>query len=389
MRELFDYMHMQVQQVRGRKKRYLYRQLPWDSKMFGLVGPRGVGKTTTFLQKVEEINDDGLVLYVTCDHLYFSSHTLYDLADDFYKNGGKWLFIDEVHKYPDWSRQLKLIHDSFGDLHAHFTGSSILDLAQGDTNLSRRAPLHYLQGLSFREFLNLEKGLKVHVFSLDDILGNKAMLEGVEHPLPLFKEYLARGYYPYSGEADFAIRVEQDVLATLESDIPQYANYSVATARKLKKLMLAISQSVPFKPNMTQLARNIGASRNSVQDYLSYMDRAGLISLLKSDSGAFKDIAKVEKIYLDNPSLMSVLGSDNLDIGTLRETFFYNQMRVNHDVAASDVADFRIGESTFEVGGKNKTGRQIKGIDQSFLAKDDIERGYGKEIPLWAFGLNY
>lgn len=389
MERLFEYMDRQIAGVTSDFHRYLYPRIKWENHMLGLVGPRGVGKTTLFLQRIREAHRRGEALYVSADHLYFSDHTLYETAETFYKGGGTHFFVDEVHKYPGWSRELKMMYDALPRLHVYFTGSSVLDIERGEADLSRRAPRYLMQGLSFREYLSIEKGLDLEPLSLEAILAGEAELPGIEHPLPLFRDYLRHGYYPFGSDVDFDLELAQVIARTLEVDIPQYANMTAATGRKLKKLMVVVSTLAPFKPNMVSLGSQIQVSRNNVEDYLLYMEKAGMVSQLRTGASGLGALGKPEKVYLDNTNILYNLSDGREDVGSVRETFFLNQMRVNHLVTASPVSDFQIGEATFEVGGRSKGRDQIKGVEHGYVAKDDIERGYGNVIPLWAFGLNY
>lgn len=357
--------------------------------MFGLVGPRGVGKSTMILQYIKEHARERRIMYVTADHLYFSSHTLVETVDEFVKEGGQQIFIDEIHKYENWSRELKQIYDAHADLMVGFTGSSVLDIYRGFSDLSRRAPVFTMQGLSFREYLWLRHSVEVPVYTLSDVLENKARIEPVDHPLPLFKEYLQKGYYPFSGDGDYDMRLRQVINQTMEVDIPQYANMTAATGRKLKKLLAVIARSVPFKPVMDSLASVVGVSRNVLPDYFLYMEQAGMIGQLRDDTGGIRGVGKVEKVYLDNTSLAYVLGGEAADIGNIRETFFFNQMRVSQDVISSRISEFEISGKTFEVGGKKKGKKQLADAAEGFVVRDDIEYGSGNIIPLWAFGLTY
>ena len=370
-------------------RRYMYDKFPWESRMAGLVGPRGVGKTTMLLQYIKEHDARG-ILYVSADDIYFSNHRLTDLADEFYKNGGKHFFIDEIHKYKDWSVELKNIYDAYPDLKVCFTGSSILDIRKGMADLSRRALMFSMQGLSFREYLQFEHGLNVPVHPFEEIINNHISLtDSIEHPLPLFREYLQKGYYPMAKDDHLAIRLGQILNHTLEVDIPQFANLSVNTARKLKKLLLVVAESVPFKPNFVSLASKLQVSRNSLEEYFTFMEDAGLIARLRDSASGIIGLGKVEKVYLDNPNLMYYLSAKVPETGNIRETFFLNQTRVNNAVTSSAVADFKIDKYTFEVGGKSKSQEQIKNTGNAFMVKDNIEYGYKNVIPLWAFGLNY
>lgn len=386
---LVEFMEGLLKQTTSTFHRYMYDRISWESRMFGLVGPRGVGKSTMILQYIKEHREKRRMLYVTADHLYFSSHTLAETVDEFVKEGGEQIFIDEIHKYENWSRELKQIYDSHTDLIVGFTGSSVLDIYKGFSDLSRRAPIFMMQGLSFREYLWLRHAIEVPVYTLSEILENKARLDAARHPLPLFSDYLLKGYYPFSDDSNYEIRLRQVINQTMEVDIPQYAHMTAATGRKLKKLLAVIAQSVPFKPVMDSLSTVIGVSRNILPDYFLYMEQAGMIGQLRNDTGGIRGIGKVEKVYLDNASLAYLLGGEATDIGNIRETFFYNQMRVTTEVISSRISDFEIDGKTFEVGGKKKGKKQLTDAAEGYVVRDDIEYGSGKIIPLWAFGLTY
>lgn len=386
---LYAYMRLQLELTCSDFHRYLYNDVNWNARMIAITGARGVGKSTMVLQYVKTQISDCKVLYISADHTFFTTHTLVEVADDFSKEAGSLLVIDEVHKYPDWSRELKQIYDTHPDMKVIFTGSSVLDIIDGVADLSRRV-LHYtMYGLSFREYLGLFHHISVPKYSLEEILDGKAHIEGMLHPLPAFREYLSEGYYPFAIEGDFPLRMQNVITKTIESDIAQYAGLRATTAKKLKKMLVVISGLAPYKPNADNLALEIGISRNSVQDYLSLLERAQLIGQLRDDTGGIRGLGKVEKVYIDNPSLMRVLSGGKTDVGNMRETFFYNQMRVKNDVISSRQSDFKIEKYTFEVGGRKKGKKQIEDIPDSFIVKDDIEFAQGNVIPLWAFGLNY
>lgn len=387
--ELVNYMQNQLANIPTDFQRYMHDKIDWSTRMFGLVGPRGVGKTILFLQYIKSNIDKELMLYVSADNTYFTTHSLVEIADQFSKEGGQHLFIDEVHKYEHWSRELKQIYDTHPDLKIAFTGSSILDINKGEADLSRRAPIYYMQGLSFREYLAMFHKIEVPVYSLEDIITQKAVLNDIKHPLPLFQDYLQRGYYPFSRDNRYEITLNQVINQTMEVDIPQFANMNVSTGRKLKKLLAIVAESVPFKPVMDKISKMINVSRNDIADYFYYMERAGMLGQLRDTTGGIMDLGKVEKVYLDNTNLAYILGEEATNIGNIRETFFYNQMRVNNVVTNSKQSDFEIDKKTFEVGGRSKDKHQIRGIKDSFVVKDDIEYGAYNIIPLWAFGLNY
>lgn len=389
MERLYESFDKQLKMTLTDFIRYRYDEINWSGRMFGLVGPRGVGKTTMFLQYIKQNLNRRDTLYVSADNLYFADNSLVDLADKFSKQGGKHLFIDEIHKYKDWSRELKQLYDTYPDMQIAFTGSSILDIYKGTADLSRRAPIYEMQGLSFREYLGMFHHISAPAYSLEDILQHKVEIPGVEHPLPLFADYLKRGYYPFGMDIDFDMELEQVINQTMEIDIPQYAEMNVSTGRKLKQLLVIIARSVPFKLVMQKLADMIGVSRNYLNDYLLYIEKSGMIGQVRDATGGIRGLGKVDKVYLDNTNLIYSLGRENMNVGNLRETFFYNQMRVRQDVIASKISDFQIGDRTFEIGGKNKVQKQIADAREGYVVKDDIETGYGNVIPLWNFGMNY
>ena len=386
---LSDYMQEQLKLVSTGFLRYKYHSIDWSLRMIGLVGPRGVGKSTLVLQHILKEKENQNALYISADRSYFAQHTLTEVASEFVKEGGTHLYIDEIHKYPQWSVELKEIYDGHPSLHVMFTGSSVLDLLRGQADLSRRAVMYTMQGLSFREYLELFHGIKFPVYSLDEIIYNKVDDSVLLHPLPLFRQYLRDGYYPFSKEGGFLSRLDQIVVQTLESDIPQFASMSVSTGRKLRRLMAIVAQSAPFKPDYSGIANALGVSRNVLPDYFLYMERAGMVGQLRDETGGLRSLGKVEKVFVDNPNLMFLLGKENANTGNIRETFFYNQTREVCDVISSKVSDFVIGDYTFEVGGKSKGKKQIKDVPNGYVVKDDIEYGFGRTLPLWTFGLMY
>lgn len=369
--------------------RYLHDQIDWSSRMLGIVGPRGVGKTTMLLQHIKLHHSTDDTLFVNADDIYFAEHRLFDLASTFYKNGGKHLFIDEVHKYQDWSKELKMIYDYYPDFQVIFTGSSILDIYKGNADLSRRALSYFLPGLSFREYLIIAKGIRLPAYSLEEILAHKVELPATERPLALFKEYLVKGYYPFFNDPGYDQRLRNVVNLTVENDIPVYAKLNAASTKKIRQLLYVIAQSVPFKPNFTKIGQTIDIHRNLVADFLFYLEKAGIIAQLRGTTEGIRQLGKVEKTYLDNTNLSYALSDSKPEIGNVRETFFLSQMKVNNQVFASGKSDFEIDKYTFEIGGQNKHQKQIQGIDNAYIVKDDIEYGYKNVIPLWHFGFNY
>lgn len=389
MDRLFEYSHKLINEADTGFLRYMYDQINWKNRMIGLIGPRGVGKTTLVLQYIKQNLNPSETLYVTAEDFYFVDHRLTELAEQFVKFGGKQLFIDEIHKYKDWAKELKLIYDYHKELKVVFTGSSVLDIKKGASDLSRRAVIYNMQGLSFREYLHLFHQIKVKPFTLEDILLHNVHIPELKRPLPLFADYLKQGYYPFALEDDFQVRLNQIINQTLETDIPTYADMNVATGRKLKQLLSIISKSVPFKPNMSKIAEMLSASRNNMADYCLYIEEAGMIAQLREDAGGIRGLGKVDKIYLDNTNLIYNLAPDTANVGNIRETFFLNQLRVHHHVVSSSVSDFMIDDLTFEVGGRNKGQKQIKNTTNAFVVKDDIENGFLNVVPLWQLGLTY
>lgn len=388
---LINYMKEQLELVSLAFKRYNYDKLPWEARLVGLMGPRGVGKSTLILQHIKSKSQEEQAksLYVSADHSYFTTSTLIETANQFVREGGEWLYIDEVHKYEGWSQELKQIYDSHPGLHVFFTGSSILDIIDGEADLSRRAILFDMQGLSFREYLEMFHGIKTPIRSLEDILNGKTEIEGLQHPIPLFNQYLREGYYPFSKEGFFQQRLQQVIRLTMEVDIPQYANMSPATGKKLRRMLSIIASNVPYKPEATGLANEIKVSRNDIPTYLLYMEKAGMIGQLRDETGGMRGLGKTEKVYLDNTNIIYALSGENANIGNVRETFFYNQTRLALDVTSSKVSDFSIDKYTFEIGGAKKSHRQIKDVANSFIVRDDTEYANGDILPLWAFGLLY
>jgi predicted AAA+ superfamily ATPase len=389
MDSLFQYSNQLIAQVDITFTRYAYDKIGWNNRLLGLIGPRGVGKTTLVLQYIKNNLNPQETLYVTAEDFYFSKNRFTDLANEFVKAGGKYLFIDEIHKYPEWSKELKLIYDYHQELKVVFTGSSILDIKKGSSDLSRRAVVYSMKGLSFREYLILFHQIKLPTYTLDEIVNQQVDVPQIPHPLPLFNDYLKKGYYPFATENDYGIKLQQVVNQTLEVDIPTYAQMNVSTGRKLKQLLAIVAKSVPFKPNMSKIAEMLNISRNNIGDYLLYMEEAGMIAQLRSPTESLRALGKVDKVYLENTNLVHILADESSNKGNIKETFFLNQLKVNHQVMSSSLGDFIIDTMHFEIGGKNKGGKQIKNAEKVFVVQDDIETGFLNIIPLWHFGLMY
>ena len=372
-----------------RFQRYLYHEIDWDNRIVGIRGPRGVGKTTLMLQHIKKEMNVSDVLYVNADDIYFSNHRLIDLAEKLVQQGIHYLYIDEIHKYKEWSRELKLIYDYYSELKVVFSGSSVLDLNKGTSDLSRRVVMYHLYGLSFREYLALFQGIQIPVFTLNEIIAGKPEIVNIPTPLLHFDDYLKRGYYPFALDKGFEAKLRQIINLTLENDIPIFAEMPASMGRKFKQLLSVIAESVPFKPNMSKLAEIIGAGRNQMNDYFLYIEDAGMIAQLRDETGGIRGLGKVEKVYLDNTNLVYSLAEKEVNIGNLRETFFLNQTRVKNLVISSSISDFQIEKRTFEIGGKNKGKKQIETAEEGYVVKDQIEYSSGNILPLWWFGLNY
>lgn len=370
--------------------RYLHNQILWESRLIAILGARGVGKTTLLLQRIKQYDDIEKSLFVTADDIYFSTHSLFDFALEFYQNGGEKLYIDEIHKYNGWSTEIKNIYDQIPQLMVAYTGSSILDLEKGGADLSRRKLEYHMTGLSFREYLAISRGLEIPIHALEDVLSGKINFPmQTERPLALFKEYVQNGFYPFFNDPGYYIRLKSVLNQTLENDIPDFAQMNISTTQKLKKLLYIIAQSVPFKPNFSKLARDLDVSRNDIPNLMFYLEKAGVINQLRDDTKGIKLLGKVDKVYLSNTNLAYAISDRLPDIGNIRESVFFSLMKATQEVTSSSVADFCIGKYTFELGGKGKAQKQIEGVENAFIVKDDIEYGHKNIVPLWAFGLTY
>ena len=378
--------------------RYLYPKIRWQNRLIAITGARGSGKTTLILQHIRKNFGESPkdVLYVSLDNIYFSNNRLLDLAHDFDKMGGKYLFIDEVHKYENWSVEIKNIYDSLPDLKVVFTGSSMLEIYKGKADLSRRVAHYTLHGLSFREFLLFEKGIDFPVLELEDLLENHIAIANRINkqikPLPLFQQYLKEGYYPYYKEDSeiYLDRLLQTVNVVLETDLPAVENIEVQTIKKIKQLLFIIAQRVPFTPNIKELSEILGVSRRSLLNYLIYLEKAQLVGLLQQDVSGLKTLSKPEKIYLDNCNLSFALETEKPDMGNMRETFFFNQLKTVSKIISGGKPDFKINNKySIEVGGKNKGHEQMMGIPDAYFALDNLEYGFMNKIPLWLFGFLY
>lgn len=377
-------------------KRYLFNSIDLSNRLIAIKGARGAGKSTLLLQLAKLKLPTESSLYVSLEHIYFYENNLYELAASFEKFGGIYLLLDEVHKYPNWSREIKLIYDNFPKLNILFTSSSILELTKSEADLSRRMVSYNLNELSFREFINFETPHEFGALNLSTILEKhnefaQKVLQQLK-PLPLFAKYLKTGAYPYylESESTYLQKLLSTINLVIETDINAVENMNYESLINLKKLLKAIATSAPFTPNISKLASLLAMSRNQLVHSIKLLDRAGLVHSLYKNQTGIGVLTKPEKIYLNNTNLMFALDESMVNKGNLRETFFVNQLMGVHSIELGGQADFLINRKYhIEVGGKNKTKKQLKGLEPAFVVKDDIEVGIKNSIPLWLFGFLY
>ena len=397
MDTLIEKSYQKVRDVDTRFIRSVMDKIDWNDRLIGIRGSRGVGKTTLLLQRIKKkLGNTPETLYVSLDNLWFAEHNLLNLVDFFVKRGGKFLFLDEVHRYPNWAQTIKNIYDDFPNLNVVFTGSSLLEILNARADLSRRAMVYDIQGLSYREFLNITQKTDFNIVSLLDILKNHVeisneILSKIK-PLQFFNDYLQYGYYPFftEGIGRCHYRLEEVVNMILEVELPLLRKVEPAYVPKIKQLLQIIAESFPFIPNIDNLSKRIEIHRNTLLSYLYYLQETRLTNHLYKNISGINRLQKPEKIYLENTNLAYTLAENNTDIGNMRETFFLNQLSYNHTIEFSNSGDFRIDNNfLFEIGGKSKTGKQIKNMSNAYIAADNIEYGFDKKIPLWQFGLLY
>ena len=395
---LFSNSQNLLNQVGGKFFRYLFDKIDWNQRMIALKGPRGSGKTTIMLQRIKygikpQLNE---ALYISADHYWFYTQNLVETAHTFYQNGGRFLFIDEVHKYPKWSRELKNIYDSYPDLKVVFSSSSALDIYRGESDLSRRVISYELPGMSFREYLNLTQQQNFQPVSLEDIQNTHSQITSEItsklHPLPVFKEYLKRGYLPIITESPpetIPVLLQQIINTVVESDLAFIADYNAGTGYKVKKLLGVLAESVPFKPNISSIARKIETSRDSVYEWLIQLEKARLLNFLITEGKGVSLLQKPDKVYLENTNLSYALKTSP-EIGSVRETFLLNQLKnLNKEVRLPQSGDFLVDDIGIEVGGRNKGRSQVNHSVNHLIAADEIEHGFGKKVPLWVLGMMY
>lgn len=398
MNKLYEYYYQRIHYTQLDTVREFETLIPWHERLVGIKGSRGCGKTTLLLQHIKKQFSGSLekALYVSLDNIWFADNRLIDLADYFYKRGGTHLYLDEVHKYPDWAREIKNLYDEYPSLYIVFTGSSLLEILDARADLSRRALVFEMHGLSFREYLEIETGYRFPVNSLEEILKHhtsiaQSVVTKIK-PLAYFDSYLKHGFYPYylEGTVFYPQRLGETINMILEQELPALKNIEPAYVPKIKQLLAIIAESAPFVPNVSKLSERIGINRQTFINYLQYLEQANIIHLLYRETRGIGLLQKPDKLFLNNPNLMHVLGSRTPLVGNLRETFIISQLKSVSIVRYAKQGDFLVNDQIIiEVGGRNKTREQLKGVPEAYIASDDIEYGFDKKIPLWLFGFLY
>lgn len=397
MEDLLEISHRLISKVSLDFKRYLFKEIDWEDRLIGLKGARGTGKTTLLLQWLKQLDLlQDQKAYFSLDEMYFTSNSLVDTAKKFYQQGGKVLVLDEVHKYPTWSLEIKNLYDRYDNLTIIFTGSSIIDIARQEGDLSRRALMYELKGLSYREYLELQYGISMPSISLEALLFDKEsiyrLFPAEFKPLAYFNDYLKFGYYPFykNDQLGYYRRLSQLTRTIVEYDMAELKGFDIRHAKKMLQLLYLVAQQVPFKPNIQKLAQKTDIHRNSINSYLYFLQDARLIELLHSMGNSISTLQKPEKVFLENTNLLYALSEEQPSLGSVRETFFVNQLSLQHTVHHSPKADFIVdGKYSFEIGGKNKDQKQIIDLKDAWVVKDNIEFPVAKTIPLWLFGCLY
>ena len=380
-------------------RRYLASGIDWSNRLCAIIGARGVGKTTLMLQRYrEEFDDPQRCLYLSADNVIVAALGLFEIAAEFFRMGGECLLIDEIHKYGDWSKELKNIYDSFPKGRLVISGSSTLDIMKGRHDLSRRMVVFPLRGMSFREYLEVETGRQFASFTLRDLIDDHvaiaARVNEAGGVLRHFQDYLRHGYYPFylEGTTSFGGKLNNVVEKIVSEDIPSVFGVRPASVPALRKLIYLVATSQPFVPNIDRISSNLGVSKEYIYNYFEYLERAGLFASLRRASSGLRLVRKAERVYMENPNLIhAIVGRvESAQTGAIRESFFVSQLRERHEVSAAERGDFLVdGRYTFEVGGRGKADAQIAGVEDAFVASDGIEAGVGNRIPLWLFGFLY
>ena len=375
------------------------KSINWDARLLSIRGPKGVGKSTMMRQYIKQHYEymDRQVLYVSCDDSYFSNHTILDLVKQFYLRGGKHLFLDEIHKYDNWSQEIKEAYDFYPTMQLVISGSSLLSMTKGDADLSRRCIDHDIQGLSFREFLHFYKGIEMPVYPLEEVLTNPAPLikqmNSLGRPVALFHEYMKTGYYPYykDNAIDYYQAIEQVVNQTIDNEMTKICKVEPSNTRKIKALLTMLCASEPFEVDITKMSVQSGLKRETILNYLGYMEKAKLVQLLYCDMVNVKRLQKPDKIYIDNPNMLHAWATTPVHIGTVRETIVANQLAAKHNVEyGKKQGDFVVDQKyTIEVGGEDKDFRQIKDVPNSYVLADNLETAIGNKLPIWVVGFLY
>lgn len=395
---LFDKFHQRLKYTSTNFVRSIMADINWDARLIGIKGARGVGKTTLLLQYILLNLSEELpyTLYASLDNLWFSNHSLDQLADTFVKRGGKYMFLDEVHKYPGWALSLKNIYDDHPGLKIVFTGSSLLEILNARADLSRRAVVYHMQGFSFREFLSIESGHNFKRLSLDQVLTNHlseaTFINQQIKPFRFFDQYLRMGYYPFYREQSdlYAMRLGEVINMMLDIELPLLRGVDIAYISKIRQLLVIIAGSAPFIPNISKLSERIGINRTTLITYFYYLEEIALTRNLYKEAGGISKLQKPSKVYLDNTNLVYTLAPEAANVGNIRETFFANQVGYSHKITYASEGDFIVDDkSLFEVGGKGKNSRQLPGMANEFVVADDIEYGHNNTIPLYLFGFLY
>lgn len=396
IRPIVAFYHSKLAKATLDFKRYLYHKIDWDARVIGIKGERGVGKTTMLLQRIKKkySNPDD-TFYISLDHFWFRTHELQDLVEFMYRRGITEFYIDEVHKYKDWSIILKNLVDEHDDLRIVYTGSSLLEIDNAKVDMSRRQTPYTLKGMSFREYMEYEGIMKMNAVPLEELLNNHVSIamdiSANTKILVAFESYLRTGVYPFYKDAgqDFLVRLKEVVDTVIESDLPAVEKITFDTIEKCKKLLMIIAENVPLQPNVDRLAASLGTTRDTLLKLLYKLDKAEILELLTVELKSYKKLVNPEKIYLGNTNLMYAL-SPKIEVGTLRETFFIDQFASVGTVQMPTKGDFLVNDKyLFEVGGEGKSFEQIADIPNSYLAIDGIESGYGARVPIWMFGLLY
>ena len=398
MEKLHEKFIQKIQNIATDFTRSILHEINWDARLIGIKGARGIGKTTLLLQHIKIHLSQKLqqTLYVSLDAIWFTNNSLTDLADAFVKQGGEYLFLDEVHKYPNWSQEIKNIYDDYPKLHIVFTGSSLLEILNARADLSRRAIIYSMQGFSLREYISLESVIELRSYTLDEIVENHfeiaQKITTIVKPFIYFQKYLQTGYYPFYREQEdlYQQRLGEVINMILEVELPLLRQIDIAYVHRIKQLLVLLTESVPFTPNVTKISARIGINRATMLSYLHYLDEAELTIHVNNETGGLNKLQKPTKLYLNNTNLMYLLQHFEINIGTYRETFFANQLKYRNKISIPTQGDFLVNQKyTFEIGGKDKTKKQLEGIAHGFIAADNIEVGLGNKIPLWLFGFLY